>query len=113
MGMKPLGLNDALATPMYNVFSPTPVNSAPVNNIPTKVNLLTRNTLASPYARESSRAATWNARPAATGGARQHHLEIGLRGQQHAATTRTECGQRQVSLRRVPRWLRRRYGRAA
>jgi len=55
MGMKPLGLNDALATPMYNVFSPTPVNSAPVNTIAPKVNLLTRNTLAAPYAQASSR----------------------------------------------------------
>jgi hypothetical protein len=55
MGMKPLGLNDALANPMYNVFSPTPVNSAPINNIPTKIPLLKRNTPASPYAAESSR----------------------------------------------------------
>jgi DNA-binding beta-propeller fold protein YncE len=55
MGMKPLGLNDALATPMYDVFSPTPVNGAPVNNIPTKINLLARNTPAAPYAAASSR----------------------------------------------------------
>ena len=55
MGMKPLGLNDRLATPKYDVFSPTPVNSAPVNNIPTTINLLTRNTPAAPYAAASSR----------------------------------------------------------
>ena len=55
MGMKPLGLNDRLATPMYDVFSPTPVNSAPVNNLPTTVNLLERNTPAAPYAAASSR----------------------------------------------------------
>ena len=55
MGMKPLGLNDRLATPMYDVFAPNPVNSAPINNIPTKVNLLTRNTPAAPYAAASSR----------------------------------------------------------
>jgi DNA-binding beta-propeller fold protein YncE len=55
MGMKPLGLNDRLATPMYDVFSPTPVNSAPINNIPTKINLLTRNTPAAPWAAASSR----------------------------------------------------------
>jgi YVTN family beta-propeller protein len=55
MGMKPLGLNDRLATPMYNVFSPTPVNSAPVNNLPTQVKLLQRNTPAAPYAAVSSR----------------------------------------------------------
>jgi len=55
MGMKPLGLNDRLATPLYDVFSPTPVNGAPVNNLPTKVDLLKRNTRAAPYAAESSR----------------------------------------------------------
>ena len=55
IGMKPLGLNDALATPMYNVFSPTPVNAGPVNVIRPKINLLTRNTIASPYALASSR----------------------------------------------------------
>ena len=55
MGMKPLGLNDRLATPMYDAFSPTPLNGAPVNNIPTKINLLTRNTIAAPYAQTSSR----------------------------------------------------------
>ncbi len=55
MGMKPLGLNDRLATPMYDVFSPTPVNSAPINNIPTTVPLLKRNTPAAPYAAASSR----------------------------------------------------------
>ena len=55
MGMKPLGLNDRLATPMYDVFSPTPVNSAPIDNIPTKINLLKRNTPAAPYAAASSR----------------------------------------------------------
>jgi YVTN family beta-propeller protein len=55
MGMKPLNLNDALATPMYDVFWPIPENDAPINNIPTKINLLTRNTLAAPYAQESSR----------------------------------------------------------
>ena len=103
MGMKPLGLNDRLATPMYDVFSPTPVNSAPVDNIPTKINLLTRNTVAAPYAQESSRLplGTPDLRP--PGGAGQHHLEIGLRGQQHAATAGTECGQRQVAARRAPR----------
>jgi hypothetical protein len=37
------------------VFSPTPVNSAPVNNLPTKVKLLQRNTPAAPYAAVSSR----------------------------------------------------------
>ena len=55
MGMKPLGLTDSLASPMYDVFSSTPVNRAPVNNIPTTLDLLKRNTPAAPYAAESSR----------------------------------------------------------
>ncbi len=55
MGMRPMGLNDRLATPMYDVFAPTPVNAAPVDNIRTKLDLLARNTPAAPYARESSR----------------------------------------------------------
>ena len=40
---------------MYNVFSSTPVNSAPVNIIKPQLNLLLRNTVAAPYAAASSR----------------------------------------------------------
>jgi DNA-binding beta-propeller fold protein YncE len=54
LGMKPLGLSDALATPMYGVFSRTPVNGAPVNNVPARVDLLTRNTAASADAQLSN-----------------------------------------------------------
>jgi DNA-binding beta-propeller fold protein YncE len=54
MGMKPLGLDDALATPMYDVFSPTPVNSAPVNTIRPGINLLARNGPAAALSQESS-----------------------------------------------------------
>ena len=48
LGMKPLTLNDALATPMYDAFTSKPDNSAPVNAVPAQINLLTRNTAASP-----------------------------------------------------------------
>jgi DNA-binding beta-propeller fold protein YncE len=54
LGMKPLGLNDALATPMYDVFSPKRVNAAPVTNVPARIDLLTRNTAASPDAQLSN-----------------------------------------------------------
>jgi YVTN family beta-propeller protein len=54
MGMDPLSLNDAVATPMYDAFSATPENAAPVDAIVPDVNLLQRNTPASPWAKESS-----------------------------------------------------------
>ena len=50
MGMKALSLNDALATPMYDVFTSRPLNTAPFDAIPAKVDLLTRNTQAAPWA---------------------------------------------------------------
>ena len=50
MGMKALSLNDALATPMYDAFTSEPLNSAPVDVIPAKVDLLERNTQAAPWA---------------------------------------------------------------
>ena len=53
MGMKPLSLNDAMASPMYDVFEPTPVNSAPVDAIPANYDLQSRNTTASPWAAQS------------------------------------------------------------
>ncbi len=53
IGMKPLTLNDALAIPMYDVFSNKPVNSAPISVVPAKVNLLARNTAAGPDAKLS------------------------------------------------------------
>src|SRR5262249_20234833 len=43
LGMRPLGLADALATPMYDAFSPTPDNSAPFTALPETVDLLARN----------------------------------------------------------------------
>jgi len=55
MGMKALSLNDALATPMYDAFSAKPLNSTPYDAIPAKVDLLTRNTAAAPWAALSNR----------------------------------------------------------
>jgi len=48
IGMDPLTLNDALATPMYDAFTATPDNAAPVAALPAQVDLLTRNDPASP-----------------------------------------------------------------
>jgi DNA-binding beta-propeller fold protein YncE len=42
-GMHPLGLPDALATPMYDAFQSTPSNSAPFDLIPPSYPLLERN----------------------------------------------------------------------
>ncbi len=42
-GHEALGLSDALASPMYNVFSSKPFNSGAVSTIAPKVNLLARN----------------------------------------------------------------------
>jgi hypothetical protein len=43
LGMKPLSLGDALATPMYDAFSPGPDNAAPFNVVPASYPLLERN----------------------------------------------------------------------
>lgn len=43
LGMKPLTLNDALATPMYDAFASTPVSSAPFTAAPARVDLLAQN----------------------------------------------------------------------
>ena len=55
IGMKPLNLFDALATPMYDVFTPGADNAEPYSAIPAKINLTDRNTAASPNAKLSSR----------------------------------------------------------
>ena len=57
MGMEPLSLNDALASPMYDVFTAEPLNAEPVDAIPANIDLLTRNTPASPWAAQSSQLA--------------------------------------------------------
>jgi DNA-binding beta-propeller fold protein YncE len=43
LGMNPLGLFDALATPMYDAFSATPDNSEPYDALPENVDLLDTN----------------------------------------------------------------------
>ena len=48
-GIAPLGLNDALATPMYDAFQPTP-DLAPYQQIVPSVNMFALNTAASPDA---------------------------------------------------------------
>jgi hypothetical protein len=55
LGMKPLGLGDALATPMYDAFTPAPDNGAPFASIPAKVDLLARNPSGTPGALAASR----------------------------------------------------------
>ena len=49
MGMDPLSLNDALASPMYDAFTSEPLNAAPVDAIPANIRLLTYNTQAPPW----------------------------------------------------------------
>ena len=55
MGMRPLGLGDRLATPMYDAFQAQPSNDAPYDAIPAKVDLLERNPATGPGARASAR----------------------------------------------------------
>jgi DNA-binding beta-propeller fold protein YncE len=55
IGMRPLSLNDSLATPMYDAFSSRPLNAEPVDAIPARVDLLERNTAAAPWAAQSNR----------------------------------------------------------
>lgn len=55
LGMEPLGLFDALATPMYAAFGPTPENSAPYTAIVPQQDRQALNTAASPGAALSAR----------------------------------------------------------
>ena len=50
LGMNPLSLNDAAATPLYDAFTDTPLNSAPYSVIVPKANLMELNTSTSPDA---------------------------------------------------------------
>jgi len=54
LGMKPLSLNDALATPMYDVFGVTPSNAAPIKAIVPAIDLLKMNTIKTPDAEWSN-----------------------------------------------------------
>ncbi len=53
LGMKPLGLFDNLATPMYDAFNPTPSNDAPYSALSPNFNLVERNGPAAPGAKVS------------------------------------------------------------
>lgn len=58
LGMKPLGLFDQLATPMYDAFQAHPDNGAPYDAITPKVDLLETNPTTGPGARASARLPT-------------------------------------------------------
>jgi hypothetical protein len=55
LGMRPLGLMDALATPMYDAFSPRPANAAPFNAVPPTWNVLETNPPLGAIARRHAR----------------------------------------------------------
>jgi hypothetical protein len=55
LGMKPLGLFDALATPMYDAFQADGSNAEPYDAIPAKVDRLERNPARGPGARAAAR----------------------------------------------------------
>jgi DNA-binding beta-propeller fold protein YncE len=55
LGMKPLGLFDQLATPMYDAFQATPSNAAPYDAIPSNVDRAAANTSATTGAALSKR----------------------------------------------------------
>ena len=55
LGMRPLGLMDALATPMYDAFSPTPDNAAPFDAPAPTWNLLEVNPPLGAFGRRHAR----------------------------------------------------------
>jgi hypothetical protein len=55
LGMKPLGLFDGLATPMYDAFQAQPSNAAPYDAIAAKVSLTQTNPSGTPGARAAAR----------------------------------------------------------
>jgi DNA-binding beta-propeller fold protein YncE len=55
LGMRPLGLMDALATPMYDAFSSSPANAAPFNALSPAWNLLETNPPLGAIARRHAR----------------------------------------------------------
>jgi hypothetical protein len=55
LGMKPLGLFDRLATPMYDAFTADPANAAGYDAIPAKVSLVERNPGGTPGALAAAR----------------------------------------------------------
>ncbi|MFI5100366.1 MAG: bifunctional YncE family protein/alkaline phosphatase family protein, partial [Actinomycetes bacterium] len=55
VGLKPLSLNDALATPMYDAFTSKAVNAAPVPALTPQINLVSRNQTTAPDSQVSAR----------------------------------------------------------
>jgi DNA-binding beta-propeller fold protein YncE len=55
LGMKPLGLFDDLATPMYDAFTPAPDNAAPYDAVAPRVDLTARNPAGTHGARAAAR----------------------------------------------------------
>ena len=90
MGMKPLSLNDALATPMYDAFTSEPLNAEPVDAIVPASRPPERNTQAAPWAALSSQPAAREGRCGAAAADRRDPLEVGLRRGQHAAAAGPE-----------------------
>ena len=89
--------------PRCTTCSHPPRSTAPRSTTSPPRSICSRATRPPRHTRGVEPTAARDAGPAPAGRARQHHLEIGLRSQQHAATARTECGQRQV----IPRQSRR------
>lgn len=54
LGMKPLSLNDAMATPMFDAFGVAPTNAAPISAIVPGIDLLKMNTMKTPDAEWSN-----------------------------------------------------------
>jgi hypothetical protein len=55
LGMKPLSLNDALATPMYDAFQSSPANIAPFDAVPETQDLMATNPTTGAGARAAAR----------------------------------------------------------
>ena len=89
-GMKPLNLFDAVAVPLYNVFTTNPDNDSPYEAIVPNVDLTERNTEASPERRALEAAAARLHRPDAPALPRQDPLAVRARRGLGAATARAE-----------------------
>ena len=76
---------------MYDVFSPKPGNSAPINVVPAQVNLLARNTPYSPDAKLSDSLPLHKTDNGSAANAGHDRLAIRLRRKQHPAGARTNA----------------------
>ena len=78
LGLKPLNLFDALATPLYNAFTSKPANAEPYEAITPRQPLLERNSAGSPNSRLSQRLARTD-RPLPAAPARQDPVAVRTR----------------------------------